>query len=803
MASVSLLATLFFASFFQRIVTTTSTTIPTTPTTTTPSTPAPTTPSPEFIDLPDVLEVTESTRPRKVILEFQIASANPDPDVQILSITPDNPVLEDPIVNPTNVSGVFSVQIVLNGSLDYETTNLLTIRLGIKSPSGFVERTFSLSVTDANEPPQCDAHFQLGAVVQVPEDSPAPVRLYTVLAREPDDNDTITFSIYEVQPVSSSAQFHIDDKGSITSNQTFDYERGPRQFTVSVVVTDRQGSNCTGSLLIKVLKVYSVPLDFLLPSQNVTILENEGSESTVTTVTADPNVTDVRYTFIKPYSPFKIGQEDGVIKTSYNLDLESDRTLEKSILLVRAFSMSEDRSGTATVTVYVQDVNEHAPLCVPPVIVLTVPETTEVGRSLGTVRCFDVDVSNQNVTLTVIENSLSLFKFRLQDGQLQVNNSLDYDVADVTNFQYEATILATDSGSPPLTTEVRVLITVTPVNEFDPLFLGPLVIGVPENTRRGSVIASLSAVDRDWPFNSLRYSLLEGEGQFSLDPIGGQLYLGVDLDFEIQDQYELKVKAVDFDQDVDKTKQRTGMAQITIMVENVNDNAPECDPVSYESTIFSTLAFNTPILTLTCTDRDRDHLTATITSGAAVDRFQLTGLTLFSRNVFSFVPDGVYDDTDYEITISVSDGKHSTSVVAYIYVIPWTTTKPTTTTTTTTKNPEVVTVINEFWDPQPWFVAALTVTGALLLLLLSLPLWIKLFRGTVCRTQKPTEQFIQGAETDKQDGLDKPGSSRSSDQVSLGGTISLSKVSIQEDIMRFDGKAQDPVSGRSYLFNSL
>lgn len=47
-----------------------------------------------------------------------------------------------------------------------------------------------------------------------------------------------------------------------------------------------------------------------------------------------------------------------------------------------------------------------------------------------------------------------------------------------------------------------------------------------------------------------------------------------------------------------------------------------------------------------------------------------------------------------------------------------------------TKNPEVVTVINEFWDPEPWFVASLTVTGALLLLLLTLPLWLKLFRYT-------------------------------------------------------------------------
>ena len=69
--------------------------------------------------------------------------------------------------------------------------------------------------------------------------------------------------------------------------------------------------------------------------------------------------------------------------------------------------------------------------------------------------------------------------------------------------------------------------------------------------------------------------------------------------------------------------------------------------------------------------------------GAAVDRFQITGLTLFSKNVFSYVVDGVYDHTRFEVTISVSDGRHNTEAVAYIYVVPWTTTTPTTTTTTT------------------------------------------------------------------------------------------------------------------------
>lgn len=60
--------------------------------------------------------------------------------------------------------------------------------------------------------------------------------------------------------------------------------------------------------------------------------------------------------------------EDGMIRTAYNLDLEADRTLSQMVLLVRAISVLEDRSGTATVTINVLDVNEHPPFCSPPVI---------------------------------------------------------------------------------------------------------------------------------------------------------------------------------------------------------------------------------------------------------------------------------------------------------------------------------------------------------------------------------------------------------------------------------------------------
>lgn len=60
--------------------------------------------------------------------------------------------------------------------------------------------------------------------------------------------------------------------------------------------------------------------------------------------------------------------EDGIIRTAYNLDVEADGSLMQTVLLVRAVSVLEDRSGTAMVSVNVLDVNEHPPFCSPPVI---------------------------------------------------------------------------------------------------------------------------------------------------------------------------------------------------------------------------------------------------------------------------------------------------------------------------------------------------------------------------------------------------------------------------------------------------
>uniref|UniRef100_A0A8C5P0B8 Cadherin-related family member 4 n=1 Tax=Jaculus jaculus TaxID=51337 RepID=A0A8C5P0B8_JACJA len=83
--------------------------------------------------------------------------------------------------------------------------------------------------------------------------------------------------------------------------------------------------------------------------------------------------------------------------------------------------------------------------------------------------------------------------------------------------------------------------------------------------------------------------------------------------------------------------------------------------------------------------------------------------------------------------------------------------------------PQIVTAIEDFWQPEPWFVVVLTATGALLLLALG---WLlsKLLQG------------IQGNEK------------------SIEGIMEAPRMEMSRQ--QFDGRAQDPRTGRDYLFNT-
>lgn len=80
---------------------------------------------------------------------------------------------------------------------------------------------------------------------------------------------------------------------------------------------------------------------------------------------------------------------------------------------------------------------------------------------------------------------------------------------------------AVKSDSSPIFSpaEIQILITVTPVNEFDPQIAGPLV----QPSLKTPVVLVMNAVDGDWPFNSLRLAISGGDSGFTIDQVGGEI----------------------------------------------------------------------------------------------------------------------------------------------------------------------------------------------------------------------------------------------------------------------------------------
>ncbi|XP_058844710.1 cadherin-related family member 4-like isoform X2 [Acipenser ruthenus] len=682
---------------------------------------------PEFIGLQRIVKIQEDSQPNSLVLEFQVKTVDPDPQIEIFNINPPTTVFALPTIHQ-GTGNIHNVMLRLSSiaSLDFETLRLYRLELRVSANNSTATQTLEVEVLDVNEPPQCDAVFQFpGAVVKIPNDLTVPIELYHVVASDPDINNNLNYRIHQVWPASARPQFMIDGTGTIYSNQGFGYQSSDKDFIVNVTVSDEQGASCTGKVRIEILPVLDHMLNFTVPSQSVTISEDIQVGSVVAIVKALGS--DLRYEFVGNYPAYRISQ-DGIIRTTCELDLETDGDQQWSILMIRAFSTTH-RSGTATVNVTVLDVNDNPPTCTPSVIVLCIPETISIYSELATLSCSDADITNNSVSYQLEPNAVSQFKFRLQGSQLQVNNTLDYDNAEIAhnNFQYKATIFVIDGGLPPLTS---------------------------------------------------------ADQGFSINPKTGELYLRRELDFETQPTHQFVVQAVDLNQDINPSVRKQTTQEVTINVQNVNDNPPECNPF-YETEIYSTLSLTEEILSLTCWDIDGDRLTATLTNGGKNDRFRLNELQLFSKNAFSYNPEGIFDPIFFELRIEVTDGKFSTTVLVIIHVKPWTTTVPTTTTPTTTREPRVQTVISSYWEPEPWFVAVMTVTIALALIALGLLIWKILQCTSACGkpTQEMSQPLLQNTYVNFAEEA-KPQNPRDTPQT-------------------FDGKAQDPVTGRNYLFNSI
>ncbi|XP_024430920.2 protocadherin beta-15 [Desmodus rotundus] len=289
---------------------------------------------------------------------------------------------------------------------------------------------------------------------------------------------------------------------------------------------------------------------------------------------------------ISPNSHFHVSTRNRGDSRKYPelvLDKELDREeqAELRLTLTALDGGSPPRSGTAQVHILVLDVNDNAPEFAQTLYQVQVPENSPVGSLVVQVSARDLDTgtngeisyslsySSQEISKTFEVNSLS--------GEVRLIKALDFE----TISSYELDIDASDGGG--LSGKCSVSIEVVDVNDNYPeLTISSLTSPIPENCPETEV-ALFHTGDLDSGNNGRMTCSIQDDLPFLLKPTEENFYTLVTngaLDRETRAEYNVTITVTDMGTPPLKTQHN-----ITVLVSDVNDNAPTFTQTSYTLSI--------------------------------------------------------------------------------------------------------------------------------------------------------------------------------------------------------------------------
>uniref|UniRef100_A0A8C2PLZ0 Protocadherin-15 n=1 Tax=Cyprinus carpio TaxID=7962 RepID=A0A8C2PLZ0_CYPCA len=264
--------------------------------------------------------------------------------------------------------------------------------------------------------------------------------------------------------------------------------------TVSIVITDVNDNDPT--------------FDLTLP-RNLTVREEEANVFVGQVRATDPDGGlngQVQYRLLSFVSLFTINAT-GSIFTVVPLDRE---TRSRYDLIVEASDGAVDpRRTTITLLVEVTDINDNSPVFSQPIYTVNVPENTPAGTVILRLSAVDADLIS-NVTYRIkTEAARQLFAVNRLTGAVSVLQALDFEDLATGNSTYTFEVEALDHGGvlPPGT--ATVIVRITDMNDFSPVFRQALYKGlVAPNAEKGTVITTVLAEDQDppgMPASKVRY----------------------------------------------------------------------------------------------------------------------------------------------------------------------------------------------------------------------------------------------------------------------------------------------------------
>ncbi|XP_069027606.1 protocadherin gamma-A11-like [Embiotoca jacksoni] len=499
--------------------------------------------SPSFQEEENVIEISESTLPGK---RFQLPTAQ-DPDVVANTVR----------VYKLNINEYFSVQIrergedkipflVLQKSLDREKHNehklILTAVDGGNPPrSGTLNVTVIVLDSNDNHPIFSQEVYS----VTIPENVKVNTSVIKVMATDVDEgvNGEIQyFFAGELDPKLYEMFILNKDTGEIRVKGEIDFEKAD-VYKLDVHATDKgqppMSTDCR--VIIKVLDENDNKPEIEVTSLLKTVSENSKPGTVVSLISItdqDAGLNGKVICTLPDDVPFELKPsfQDNMYSLVLKQRLDRETVSHYEITITATDCGQPPLSTFKTLSIDVSDVNDNIPEFLQNPIELYLVENNVPGNSIFSVSASDKDL-NENAALTyhILREEGSQLKMAAflninsDNGQISALKSFDFETLKTFQFQ----VVATDSGTPSLSSNVTVNVFILDQNDNAPVILYPVssngsaegVEEIPRNVNAG-LVTKVRAYDADIGYNGwLLFSLQEvtDHSLFGLDRYTGQI----------------------------------------------------------------------------------------------------------------------------------------------------------------------------------------------------------------------------------------------------------------------------------------
>uniref|UniRef100_A0A8C1UYM6 Protocadherin alpha subfamily C, 2 n=1 Tax=Cyprinus carpio TaxID=7962 RepID=A0A8C1UYM6_CYPCA len=321
--------------------------------------------------------------------------------------------------------------------------------------------------------------------------------------------------------------FEIDpNTGAITVKGNIDFEEN-NAFEIRAQASDKgqppMSTHC--KVLVEVLDINDNEPEITVTSLLSTVKEDASFSTAVALVSVidrDGGKNGVVNCVVSNKVPFKLETN---YKNYYSLvvdgPLDRERASEYNVTITATDEGTPPLSSTSVITVHVSDVNDNAPRFPDPIINVYVKENSQIGAVIHTVSAFDPDVGDNARITYSLESSksvpvTSMININSESGDIHSLQSFNYE--EIKAFEFK--VQATDSGVPPLSSNVTVNVFILDENDNSPGILAPYselgsvnTENIPYSADAGYFVAKIRAVDADSGYNALlSYHISEPKG---------------------------------------------------------------------------------------------------------------------------------------------------------------------------------------------------------------------------------------------------------------------------------------------------